>query len=387
MRDLFRAGSVVLALLAASCGDDDGTITPSDSGPGNDVVTPPTPPGTDGGPEDNGVQFDETFSGECVENPRCSAGELESACLCLPPPPESTVARTRCSAFQNEENPSPTPSRDFCDDGSTPGPVNVSCYMPGSYFETGPSMNVTIFGIVDVFGNGGDANDIEVTVYREGPDGDLGEMVGTATADTAHPMAETEILYEDGEQTGERNLGYYEIANVPTETPLIVHTSGNLEFWKDLYTYNTFIRNATVEGGRWEFRARILSRADYRSIPSTAGLPAGITIGNGAVAGEVHDCDDVRLSYVQVAASPSPQVLTYFNDNPANPLPDVGRRDGTSLLGLYSALDIPPGPVDIAAVGNVDGVGVVSFGWYRARIFPNAITVVTLRGLRPSQIE
>jgi hypothetical protein len=61
-------------------------------------------------------------------------------------------------------------------------------------------------------------------------------------------------------------------------------------------------------------------------------------------------------------------------------------RLGTSRLSLYAALDLPPGPVDVAAVGRVDG-DVVSLGWYRVRVFANSVTAVTLRGLRPHQTE
>ena len=78
-------------------------------------------------------------------------------------------------------------------------------------------------------------------------------------------------------------------------------------------------------------------------------------------------------------------VGSYFNDNPDNPLPQIGRDVGTSLLGLFAALDVAEGPVDISAVGQVGGQ-TVSLGWYRARVFPGAITSVTLYGLRSHQV-
>jgi len=139
-----------------------------------------------------------------------------------------------------------------------------------------------------------------------------------------------------------------------------------------------------VTGERYRYTARTLSVSDYRSIPLTAGLPGGVQAGHGAVAGEAHDCDNVRIEFAQVAVRPAPESFVYFNNDPDNPIPVTGRTEGTSLLGLYAALDIAAGPVDIAGVAS-RGTDTVSLGWYRARIFPNAVSVVTLRGLRPQQ--
>ncbi len=221
-------------------------------------------------------------------------------------------------------------------------------------------------------------------------------MLGAATASTASGCAETEDEIDNDMVIGTRDLGFYAIPNVPTETPLIVKTYGASDFWRDLYTYNFQVLDEEVEGSaaagdpcadapagpRAEYRARTLSRSDYNSIPLTAGI-SGITSGNGALAGEVHDCTDVRVENASVGVYPIPRVLAYFNDNPSNPLPDISRT-GTSLLGLYAALDLPPGPADVSAVGLVGGQ-LVSLGWYHARVFPNSVTAVTLRGLRPSQ--
>ncbi len=47
---------------------------------------------------------------------------------------------------------------------------------------------------------------------------------------------------------------------------------------------------------------------------------------------------------------------------------------------------MPEGPVDIAAIGRYEGQ-TVSLGWYRARVFAGAVTSLSLRGLRPHQLE
>jgi hypothetical protein len=291
-----------------------------------------------------------------------------------------------------------TPEDDDCDPSAADGAPDLSCMMESGYPERGEVQMVTMYGVTDVFGNGGDANGIVVEVYEEGPDGELGPLLGMATSDTSSDCAETETEYDNDMEIGTRELGFYAVPNIPTETPLIVKTSGAADFWRELYTYNVQILNDEVEEGaageacgdqpagpRHERDSNVLSRSDYNSIPLTAGLPSGITPGNGALAGEIHDCGDTRLEFAQVGVFPEPVTLVYFNDNPSNPLPVMGRAEGTSLLGLYAALDVPAGPVQVSAIGSVDGMS-VSLGWYSAQIFPNAVTSITLRGLRSQQV-
>jgi hypothetical protein len=380
-----------LALSTACGGDDDGGV----DGGGSDSG------GVDGGPVDNGVAYDDIFSGACAGSLRCGSGDVESACACVPVPSEEDIFATNrvgCSELPTEMGRPRTPEDDYCDPAAASATPNLGCMMEGMYHERGEVQMVTLHGVVDVFGNGGDADGILVQVYEEGADGGLGAMLGEATSSIASSCAETEDQIDNDMVVGERQLGYYTIPNIPTETPLIVKTSGAPDFWRDLYSYNVQILNGEVEDGtagmpcgdapggpRHKYRARTLSRSDYQSIPLTASLVGGITPGNGAVAGEIHDCDDVRLEYAQVAVTPEATVLTYFNDNPSNPIPSVGRREGTSQLGLYAALDVPAGPVNVAAVGRVDGA-LVSLGWYRAQVFANSVTAVTLRGLRSQQV-
>ncbi len=349
------------------------------------------------------VMYDQTYSATCLGPLTCDpSAQVQSACTCIITPRTGdtyATRRTGCSQLMTAGSSGGprTHDKDFCDESANGTAPNLSCFMPGMYEPQATSQMVTFYGTVDVFGNGGDADGITVAVYKEGADGNLGDMVGMAISDVTDSCAESEDQINHDMVVGTRKLGFFAIPNVPTETPLIVETSGDANFWKPLYTYNVYIYNRDVvtdpppsgactppAGPDYRYEAKTLSRSDYESIPLTAGLSSGISSGNGALAGEVHDCDNVRLDYVQIGVSPAPAVTTYFNDDPDNPLPDMGCRDGTSLLGLYAAIDIPAGPVDVSAVGRVDG-NLVSLGWYRARIFPNAVTVVTLRGLRPQQ--
>jgi len=337
----------------------------------------------------------------CATPPRCLSFQVQSGCVCVTRPLEDeefTAGRTSCAELNASGEVVRTPEDDYCDAAGDTREVNLDCMMPGSYIEAGESETLTIHGVVDVFGNGGDADAITVEIYREGENGALGELLGSSVASIEHGCAESENEIDDDMIVGTRELGYYTISGIPSETPLIVKTSGNREFWRDLYTYNVYVRNSEVEredpptdacegtatGARHFLRPRIISRSDWVSIPLTAGVPEGIRTGSGVVGGEIHDCDNVRIEFAQVGTNPSAVARTYFNDNPDNPLPVNSRTEGTSLLGLYAALDVPEGPVDIATAARLGGQ-TVSLGWYRARVFDGAVTVVTMRGLRPHQ--
>jgi len=414
-------------LVVGGCSDDDSTPTCDNAADGTcpagcpmdpDCADVDAGPPVDGGEMtmDNGIAYDEIYDESCVATPNCRATEIETACACPRLPQEAPPAnpnlfdinRVGCGQLEAGGEGVRTPEDDFCDGAAEDGAPALSCFMPGMYREAPASESITFYGVVDVFGNGGDADQITVEIYEEGADGALGDLLGSATATTEHPCTEQEDEIDNDMVVGTRQLGFYAIENIPTETPLIVKTSGNRDFWRDIYTYNIVAATDELEEGdfatesdecnteangdsrfdgvgRYDYRARILSSSDWTSIPLTAGLVEGVRPTSGAVAGEVHDCDDVRLEFAQVATNPPPEVLAYFNDNPDNPLPATSRSEGTSLLGLYAALDIPEGPVEVTAIGKY-GDDLVSLGWYRARIFAGSVTSVTLRGIRAHQV-
>ena len=173
----------------------------------------------------------------------------------------------------------------------------------------------------------------------------------------------------------------YEYADVPSETELLVITAGDI--WAPIYDYGLFISNADVKNGAYLKDVRALASDDYQLIPQVA-LGKTVTAGHGVLAGEVHDCGDVRLVDAVVDIDQPKFSLSYFTDNEDNPLPDIDAHS-TSALGLYSALDVAPGPVTVAAAG-VFGGKVVSLGYFKGRIFPDAVTSFTFRGLRPFQL-
>jgi hypothetical protein len=266
------------------------------------------------------------------------------------------------------------------------GPPNLSCFDAATYPpKPGPSSPVKIKGIAKIFSNGCESRDVKIEVYtvkRTGgaDDADLDQSVGTAFT-TASDCMTAGVASDDPEGCGTRYECTYEIDDVPSETELVIRTSGSQ--WAPLYEYNIYIRNDEVEAGAWDHDVRALAQDDYTVIPQAA-LGSTITQGHGVIAGEVHDCDNVRLSNATVDVDQQKVITTYFTSNEEHPLPDLSAK-ATSVLGLYASMDIAPGPVTVAAAGIVGGE-LTTVGFFRARVFPDAVTSVTFRGLEPFQV-
>ena len=193
----------------------------------------------------------------------------------------------------------------------------------------------------------------------------------------------------------------YLIKGMPTNTYLVVRVTGKDGFsdgtWGAMAKFGVYLRadakkctdgqfNDCINAdGNYELETNALSKSDYTTIPITAGLSGGVPDGHGAVAGEVHDCDDIKLSGFQVGAYPTPTVLAYFNGNPIKTLPDLSRQTyGTNIDGLFSALDIVPGRVKVYAQGKVNDKQ-VSAGVLDVAVLPDTVSVVTFEGLKPTE--
>ncbi|MEK7848659.1 MAG: hypothetical protein AAB270_07020, partial [Chloroflexota bacterium] len=146
----------------------------------------------------------------------------------------------------------------------------------------------------------------------------------------------------------------YKIVDVPTRKRLLIVTTGpggkDDALWNMLVQENEYLSTNAPEcsgtiitncfhdrdgaAPSFELNVNALSRGDYSSISVAAGLGAGIPEGHGGIAGEVRDCQDVRLEGAQVGTSPAPAILTYFNGNQWDTLPILGRGpQGTDRLG------------------------------------------------------
>ncbi len=371
--------------VALGCGDDGG------SGDG---------PGADAGPAAE-VFGDELHSDECTLD-HCPGALIQTACACVAPPLEGDGLesnRVGCAELDPGTGEPANPAEDFCDPAGGGAPPDLGCFEEGGRPTRGERQTVTMVGVVEVFRNGRDTNDITIEVFEEGDGGNLGQRLGNGTAvvgEPAGPCAGADL--DDGIEV--RRLGFYAIPSVPTETPLIVKASGDPRFWRDSYDYGVYIRNdevgaassdacatvAAIDGPIFEHHPQLVSASDYAALPFEAGLAEGIRASSGIVIGEVRDCSDVRLEHARVGSSPVAVAQVYFSGDPGNPLPRAGRSGGTSVLGLHAGLDVPEGPVDLTAIGRIEGQ-LTSLGWYRARAFAGAVTRLDFRGLRPQQVE
>ncbi len=211
------------ALALAACGDDDDdTIGDGDADADAD--------GDGDGDADDEVLGDEAC-GTCEDPPDCGESQVLSCCVCVRRP-SAELTRTPCGAV---------------DDDCGGGAPDLGCFDPAGYPEAGTPEDVTLYGVIDVFGNGVDADDITLEVFLPGETcgTEPGELLATTTASVARCPTELDVEQcqeEDPDDEGEfRSLGYYEFETaIPTETLLAIRTSGSAALWKPLVLYNVY---------------------------------------------------------------------------------------------------------------------------------------------------
>jgi hypothetical protein len=312
----------------------------------------------------------------------CANDAIEPDCTLVPP-----AAKHQVCGVALLDPPGELTRSDNVKENSGSGAPDVGCFAEGGYpAAPGASEMVSVGGFARIFSAGCDSHDLKITFYKVQPDGQLGEVVGTAveTPETCIGAAGTEVD-NDVEDCDGRHECAYLYANVPTETELAIRTENpeGGQFWAPLVQYNIYISNSEVVDGVWDHDVRALAAGDYSVIPQAA-IGGPVTPGNGVVAGEVHDCGDVRLSNAVADVGSSRKTLSYFSSNEDSPLPDIAAK-GTSVLGLYAAFDLEEGPATVAAGGMLNGE-FVSLGQHRVWVYPNTVTSVTFKGMRPYQL-
>jgi hypothetical protein len=275
----------------------------------------------------------------------------------------------------------------------TPTAVDVGCLTsPGTL---GKSQNVTMTGYVKVFSSAinFDTQNVKIEVFKEGPDGTLvTPPLGSKQTSASDPVDAVDTKWLQKCQPDGCKFRDYSIPNIPTETPLIIKTSdaqgaGN---WNDLYDYNVYFKNADAQPGAdggapsVSYNVNAVTASDPNTVASAAG---GLIIaaGKGVIAGEVHDCGDVRLSGATVETDAKHDgPMFYFDNQEDNPLPNLSAAS-TSNLGLFGALNFAAGtPIRISAVGQYQGQDVL-LGTYVVQVFPGAVTALSFKGRRPWQ--
>ncbi len=323
-----------------------------------------------------------------------------------------------------------------CDDSATLTP-NLACIGQPVTPPSNPP-TVTLTGFVDVFSSGGnDVDGVTVQVYRQS------DVADNADLDSITPVAQTTLsidqqMVDDGQvracfantddianeqmecpqPTDDCNppcqdsldgnefcyqaqcydrLRYevrYRVENVPTYEFLVVRTMGpggvSDPKWGVMVHYNLYFQttddNYDEQTNTYERKADLISRQDWLQIPTVMGLPNGVSPGKGAVAGEVHDCDGIRLSGAQVYLYPVSQYLSYFNGNPVDTLPLLTQfSHGTNRLGLFAAMNVDPGPVHVEAWGDVNNESTL-LGELDVQVFPDSVTIVSINdGMPPME--
>jgi hypothetical protein len=267
------------------------------------------------------------------------------------------------------------------------GAPQVDCYTPAKYpAAPGTSQMVTVEGLAKIFSSGCESKNLKITFYKvqrggaAADEGKLGDVVGSTVVTDAD--CKTTGVSTANDKCGTRYECKFSYPNVPSETELAIKTEG-APTWAPLIQYNIYIPTSEVMAGKWTHDVRALATDDYSAIPAVA-IGGPVTSGHGVIAGEVHDCGDVRLINA-VADIDRPRVnRTYFTNNEQAPLPDT-KATGTSTLGLYAAFDITPGPVTVAAAGQVNGE-IVTLGQHHVYVYPDAVTSVTFKGMQPYQL-
>lgn len=300
---------------------------------------------------------------------------------------------------QPGEGPSPdlvrtTDTKKYADPSGTP--PDVSCFDPAHYPSKPPpggtSMTATLKGKVVAFANGCDLTGVKIEVFKvqrtgdPATDGDLGDPVGSPViTDSSSPVVDETVTA----CTDPRKDRAYSYPGVPMYTELVVKTSAATpsDLWSPLYTYNIYITESDpdYQNGVYTYDPEALASSDFQTIPNVAGI-SNITPGNGAIGGEVHDCGNIRLQNATVGVSEPARALVYFNASEDDPQPDASQSQiGTGRTALYAALDLAPGFVRVAASGILNGK-LVSLGYFNVRVFPDSVTSLSLRGLRPFQL-
>jgi hypothetical protein len=274
--------------------------------------------------------------------------------------------------------------------GRTTDTLDLGCFTAPGTATQGFRDPFWIWGKIDVFGLDANTIGLDVEAYAPGTGNALGGILANGRS----------------LDSGDHKAGVYflEITNgaaFPADGYVAYKVKGRT--FVDTYQFGIHISPDRVEdcpddqamtfgeGARCvEFEANAIAETTARLIPIVAGHPNGGIggsedlhdgNGNGAIAGEVRDCDDDQLLGATVTSSVAPVVMSYF-DGTADPRPSVGRQY-TNTDGIYAAIDIPVGtaPVEVTvtAEGRVDGAA-RALGSQRVLVYPDSVTIYSFDG-------
>jgi len=372
-RSLFVCGLGIVGIVASAACSSTGVPSSSDGGattscanaPTVEDVSPPTGPQQCAG---------------CSTTSSCTSAEPLQACCTWVAQPHDALSDGINLHRYSTTNANAKPDTSCL---ATPGTLGT------------PQM-VTLTGFVWLFSSGQDSTGVQVDVYTENtpttPNGTISATtLGTYVTKSTDAIDPVDTTWNSKCPNG-CSYRQYTIPNVPTETPLVIKTSdGGSMQWATLYDYNIYFPNSAVTGGMVSYDATAVAGPDLNTVAGTVGLT--IQSGMGLLAGEVHDCSDIRLAGATVETAPGGSTqshegpMFYFTTDESNPLPSLQAGD-TSDLSLFGALNLQPGvPLRVTAVGQ-DPASPGQFlmlGTYVVQVYAGAVTAVALRGRRPWQ--
>ncbi len=328
---------------------------------------------------------------------RCSIGEVINKCKdsgackaqrdCDPKSGnnlEGTCFNKMCVANPTAESKT--------DKGEAP---DLSCLAKAPELPKGPK-TATLFGPVETFGLNGDTVGITVLVYKYNDNKGLTDLLGQFSSKAPEDIKTTDCAAKCSddkfclnkkclkkEDDAGNPIGYYSLEDIPTNVALIIKAQGPNK--TPTIQYNQWIPADKVKDGFYQTRAFVITTLTKSLIPGTAGIRK-IQDGNAGLAGEIHDCQDRILKAARVSISLRAQKLTYFNGEGDQPDPD---QIETAKDGIYAALNIklavtgPSGqPVELRAAIKVGGKPSLVAA-YKARIFPDSISILTTQPWTP----
>lgn len=242
------------------------------------------------------------------------------------------------------------------------------------------------WGPVESFGLDGATDGVKVELYRYDNNAPLssstlvGEMTSTKDSDGSKCTPDCpadRICYQGScvkNSDSENNaIGYFAIKDVPTNELLVIKTTGsNLV---PTIQYGIWAPADKVKDGRYKRRAFVITVLSKGLIPPSAGIQR-IAKGNGAIAGEIHDCNDDIIQNARTSFNLMGQKLAYFDPETDRPDPQLNE---TTKNGIYSFLNIKiPGDSAINMRAMVKSGGKdVQIANFNARLFPDSITILT----------
>lgn len=350
-----------------------------------------------------------TTTGSCSSPPKVEDTSLQecSSCTSMAMCTASTPVEA-CCTWIGEPNAALAPATNLHRYSAPAGTTKpeLGCLTTPKTLGT-PSM-VTLTGYVWIFSNGvtdssgnPSSSNVKVEVFEEDltkGDGSISATpIGSYTtkpSDKADPV-DTTWLKNCSQGC---NLRQYTIPMIKTETPLVIKTSdasGGTD-WATVYDYNVYFSNEQVQAGFPNvsncpagdacYDATAAAASDLGTVAGVLGV--SINGSDGLLAGEVHDCNDVRLSGATVNTDVRAETqVSYFTSDEGNPLPYT-QATVTSDLGLFGAINYPTGmPVRVTAVGQdpANAGKFLMLGTYVVQMYPGAVTAIALRGRRPWQ--